>query len=224
MSMVLILALFEYKKEYIKNVNVYEIFIAVIVFLTMRTKAIAFLAGFFLIKFFGEFFKKHKKISLAIMFLVLFAIAYSKIALYASFSYSTREVLYRGCLTIITKCFPIGTGFATYASHISGIYISKVYDFIDVGYVFRTGYLAQLGDVGYPYYIGQFGFLGLICLIILVKKIIDICLVDNENKMPIYTLLLYILIALTTESTVLNFGSEIAIILAIISTKKVKEK
>lgn len=223
MNMVFILALFEYKRDSIKNVNIFELMITIIIFLSMRTKAIAFIAVFFLIKFFSGFLEKHKKISLVIIFLVLFITAYSKLALYASFSYSTREVLYKGCLTIITKCFPIGSGFATYASHISGRYISKVYDFIDISYVFRMGYLAQLGDVGYPYYIGQFGILGCICLIILTKKIIDICLLNNENKMPTYILLLYILIGLTTESTVLNFGTEIAIILAIVSSKNVKE-
>lgn len=223
MNMVFLLTLFESKKDTIKNINVYEIIIVIITFLTMRTKAIAFLAIFFLIKFLGSFLFKHKKISLIIIFVVLFITAYSKLALYASYSSSTREVLYKGCITIIQKCFPFGTGFGTYASYISGEYISKVYNFIDVSYVFRTGYLAQLGDVGYPYYIGQFGILGCIFLAVLMKKMIEICLINNENKMPVYILLFYILIGLTTESTLLNFGSEIAIILAIVSSKKIGE-
>ena len=223
MSMILILALFEYNQKDIENVIVYEVLIVLITFLTMRTKAIAFLAVFLIIKFFGKYIKKYKKTSAIVICLVILATVYSKLALYASFSSSTREVLYKGCVILIEKCFPIGSGFATYASHISGQYISKVYEFINVNYVFETGYLAQLGDVGFPYYIGQFGVLGCAFIIVLAYEIVKICTEKCKNVLPVYIILMYILIGLTTESTLLNLGTELAIVLAIISTNKIKD-
>ena len=224
-NMIFILSLFEYKKNLIKNYIIFEFLILAILLLTMRTKAFAFVGAFIIIKFFEKTLIKHKKIFFIIIFLILFSTAYSKLALYASFSSSTREVLYKGCETLIVKCFPVGSGFATYASHISGEYVSKVYDFIPVNYVFESQNLAQLGDVGFPYYIGQFGILGCVCILFLVSNIIKICLKDNNNKLATYILLLYILIGMTTESTLLNFGLEIAIILATVSTKiKIEEK
>ena len=122
-SMVFILVLFEYKNDIIKNKTIYDVLIIFIIVLTMRTKGIALVTVYILFKYFGWFLKKFKVISAIIVFLAIFLVAYSKLSLYASFSSSAREILYRGCLILLKKCFPIGSGFGTYASHISGKYM-----------------------------------------------------------------------------------------------------
>lgn len=220
-SMIFILALFEYRNDYIKNTIFYELLIAFIILLTMRTKGIAIVAVFLVIKCFGNVLKRFKFLSAFIIFIVILVVGYNKLALYASYTSSSREILYKGSLTLVTKCFPIGSGFGTYASHISGQYMSKVYDFIDIKYVWNTpgNSIAQLGDTGFPYYIGQFGIVGSVILIYLAINIAKLSLRECKNKKAVFLLLIYILIGLTAESTLLNFGSELSIILAIVSSK-----
>ena len=219
-SMVFVLALFEYKGNEIKNKNFYELLIMAIIAMGMRTKGFAIIAVFIILKYFGNVLKKHKFISMFAAVLVVALVGYSKVALYMSFSSSAREILYRGSITLLTKCFPFGSGFGTFASHISGQYMSRVYDFINIKYVWEIAgnSIAQLGDTGFPYYVGQFGIIGIVLLVFLTKYIVKLTCINDKNRNATILILVYILIGLTSESTLANFGAELAIILAIVSS------
>lgn len=219
-SMVFVLALFEHKGENIKNKNFYELLILSIIGLTMRTKGFAIIAIFLIMKYFGKILVKYKMISIFVIFLTIFLVGYNKLVEYMNYASSAREILYKGSITLFMMCFPFGSGFGTFASHVSGQYMSKVYDFINIKYIWEIpgNTIAQLGDTGFPYYIGQFGILGIILLAFLSIYIIRISLENCKNKNSVILLFIYILIGLTSESTVLNFGSELAVILAIVSS------
>ena len=55
-------------------------------------------------------------------------------------------------------------------------------------------------------------------MIFLAIYIVNISFNGSENKNSAVLIFVYILIGLTSESTVVNFGSELAIILAIVSS------
>ena len=219
-SMVFVLALFEYKGNEIKNKNFYELLTIAIITMTMRTKGFAIIAVFIILKYFGNILKKHKFISMFVAVLVVTLVGYSKVSLYMNFSSSAREILYRGSITLLTKCFPFGSGFGTFASHISGQYMSKVYDFINIKYIWEIAgnSIAQLGDTGFPYYVGQFGIIGIVLLSFLAKHIVELTCINDKNRNAVILILVYILIGLTSESTLVNLGVELAIILAIVSS------
>ncbi len=200
----------------------YHLMLIATIILTMRTKGLAFAAVYIFMKYGGAWLKKYKILYLTGIFLIAFAAGYSKLQVYASWSSSGREVLWTGAFTLMRICFPIGSGFATYASHLSGRYRSLVYNFI-YSYDFWTsegGASSVLGDTGFPYYMGQFGIMG---LLILAKAVLQIFRTWNpENGEGNYRglaenlLSAYIAISLTTEALLITYGVELAVILAVI--------
>lgn len=214
-----LLAFIESIKKTKKDCLIYELMLFAIIILSMRTKGIVFLVLYIFIKYIGKWLKKFKALYGGTIIGVGFLTAYNKLALYSSFSSSPREVLYKGALLLTQKCFPFGSGFATFASHISGKYNSLVYNFIQVPYTWLESgnEMAVLGDAGFPYYIGQFGFIGTIIFIILIIKIYKLTIKKIENKIPVMLICLYIIVALTSESILLNNGLELAFILAYIA-------
>lgn len=198
-----------------KNILYYRLQILIIIILTMRTKGIAFVSLYLFIIYFGKNFKKMKFIYIAIGLLIIFGASYSKLKLYASFSSSPREVLYFGAIKLLKNCFPFGSGFGTFASHISATYFSNAYSFINLPkyYLETPNYLVVLGDAGYPYYIAQFGFLGTILFFKLMYNIFILLIKNLKNKNGIIIIITYFLIALTSEATLINFGIEIAFML-----------
>lgn len=199
-----------------KNENfIFFIMLLTIIGLSMRSKGFAIAGVAFFMRYFGKDFVKHKHkfVLIGIVFIIAFALGYSQLKLYMSYSNSPREAMYIGCLQLMKQCFPIGSGFGTFASHVSGTIgmRSKVYSFIYIPGAFSRGYVAaSIGDTGYPYYLGQFGFLGAILFINMMRYIYN-----GVSKQGIATQIIffYILIALTSETILLNNGFELAIVL-----------
>ena len=181
----------------------------------MRTKGIMFMSIYLLTTYFGKYLKKIKLLYIFVALFLLTLVSYSKIELYKSFSSSPREVLYAGSLKLLAHYFPFGSGFGTFASHISAKYYSNAYSFINLpSYYLQTkGILVTLGDAGYPYYIAQFGFFGIILILLLFYKIYKLAIGNSSNKKSITIIFIYILIAVTSESTLLNCGLEIALVI-----------
>lgn len=199
--------------------TLYIVFLCVVIILTMRTKGIAFVAVFMFMKYSGKWLRKEKVLYWLGMMIAILAASYSQLQMYVSWSDSGREVLYVGAFDLLFKCFPFGSGFGTYASHLSGRYVSGVYDFI-YHYQFwnnNGSATAVLGDSGYPYYIGQFGVLGVALVIYGVYRLIKKnVLVDKNYKFSVILLLMYIGIALTTEAILITYGLEFGILLAVL--------
>lgn len=199
--------------------TLYIALLSAVIILTMRTKGIAFVAAFVFMRYSRKWMRNVKYLYWLGAIIAIFSASYSQLQMYVSWSDSGREVLYIGAFNLLFKCFPFGSGFGTYASHISGRYISGVYDFI-YHYQFWNndgGATAVLGDAGYPYYIGQFGVLGITLVIYglyrLIKKNV---LADKKYRFSAVLLLIYIGIALTSEAILITYGLELGILLAVL--------
>lgn len=190
-----------------------------ILILTMRTKVLAFVALFIFAKWSPKWLKRFKVIYVAICVVVVGFSIYDKLRLVLSWSSSGRLTLWLGAFELLKKCFPVGSGFGTYASHLSGKYHSLVYSFIYSNEFWdSTGKLTNvLGDTGYPYYIGQFGFIGLVLIALSIKYLIRIVRLNPLTCKTAFVLMAYVAIALTGESILINNGVEIALVLSVIT-------
>lgn len=196
-----------------------DIIILSTIVLAMRTKGLAFIAVYIFMKYGTHWLKRLQVIYWPIIGTLIFFVARSKLLLYASYSNSPRESLYRGAFILLKSCFPIGTGFATYASHISGIFLSKVYSFIHIAGLYDyNGEIVDLGDAGLAFYIGQFGILGLLIFAYLFYKTFKMSVAGLEKKCrgPVIYIWMLILISIPTEAILVNNGFEIAFIMIIV--------
>ena len=206
-----------------KSNLVYEILLMGNIIFSMRTKGIVTIAIFAFIKYAPKAIKKIKLLYITLIGIVGGAMAYNKLMLYQSFSTSPREVLYIGALNLIKKCFPLGSGFGTYASHLSVEADSRVYDFVKVPLYNATELV--YGDAGFAYYLGQFGLIGTILFGIIGFFLYRLANENVKNKLPAILLFIYIIVALTSETILVNNGIELAIMLSIVSCKcRIQEK
>lgn len=217
LSCVFMIVLFESNNTE-KKYNVYQIFLIIVIFLTMRTKGIVFCGIFLFIKYFGKMFMRFKIIYWIIIIVIAYYSAISKVETYLSYSTSAREVIYTGSIQLAKEKFPVGSGFSTFASRISWKANSGVYDFIiiPVWAYENCNPLNVLGDTGYPYYIGQLGIIGFFLFGLFMYKYYKISKFESYKELPFILLGIYILIALTSESILVNNGVEVAIVLSII--------
>lgn len=187
--------------------------------LTMRTKILAFVAVFIYVKYGEKWSKKYKAIFVVSVTCLILLVSYGKLSVVMKWTESGRMSFWSRSFNLAEKCFPLGSGFGTFASHVSGKYGSKVYSFMHIKEIFdaQGNPTAVLGDTGYPYYIAQFGIIGITLLILSVKSLIKI--INNKMNWSALLLLIYLGIALTGESTLLNAGVEIAATLAVILAK-----
>ena len=201
-----------------KNNFIYSFMLLMIIVLTMRTKGIGVVAVYVFMKYAGIYFKKYKIICFIGGILVLYSSTIQKVQLYASYSSSPREALYKGSLFLANKLFPFGSGFASFASHISAKSNSKVYDYINIPYywVENGNQYAVLGDAGFAYYIGQFGYFAFIAFLFFLYRLYKLSLDNIQNKFPIQILWLYVIIALTSESILINNGIELCFMFLIL--------
>ncbi len=196
----------------------FEILITCVIIFTFRAKGIAIIGCAWFIKYYKSYISKHKIITVAFVVLIAFLLGLDQLQLYASYSGSARASLYSGSFQLARDCFPFGSGFATFASHISAKreMRSLVYSFITIPGGFINGEATPwIGDTGYPYYLGQLGIIGFIFFGLVLYNIFKE-IMKSSNNMPAYCLFLYILIAMTTETTLLNYGVEIGIILSVL--------
>lgn len=189
--------------------------------LAMRTKGLAFIAVYIFLKYGSRWLRKFKIFYWFAIIGIVLIVASSKLQMYASFSNSPRESLYVGAITLFKDYFPIGSGFASFASHISGKYFSGVYNVIHIAGLYGAdGQISpDVGDAGIPYYLGQFGFIGMIFIGILIYMMIKISLhnLDAKRKMGVVYLWLMIAISIPTEALLVNNGVEIAFTMAMAS-------
>lgn len=196
-----------------KVFNVWGLTTIIILLTTLRIKAIGCIIVFILITYFVR--KKTKPISiktLTIIGLLVFAISYNQIAYYfLQNSDFARSILTTKSFEIALDHFPLGTGFGTYASYMSGEYYSPIYYKYDMSNVYGLQEFEPsfISDVFWPMIIGQFGYIGLIayinCIYSIYKKI---KLSFKKEKIYDYIsmlcLLMYLLISSTSESAFVN--------------------
>ncbi|BFL13777.1 hypothetical protein K160097B7_29930 [[Clostridium] hylemonae] len=197
----------------------FEIMLILTIVMTMRTKGIAVVAVYIFIRYAGNWLKRFKILYWGFAGGIAFFMAYDKLVLYNSYASSPREALYKGSIQLLLQCFPFGSGFSTFASHLSNRFNSLVYKFIKIPFYWTANGTEKnvLGDAGLAYYIGQFGLLGIILCVIIFYQIYKISMNHVKRGSGISILYIYIIIALTTESILINNGLEIAFIITLVS-------
>lgn len=215
-----------YDKASFKSKLVYYIETVLTLILTMRDKAIAYAVLFIVLVFLLPSLRKVQKTTILIASIIAFVIAYlisrSKIQEYLAFSWSPRTSLYTNGITVLRECFPIGSGFATFASSISGEYYSKLYYIFGMNMKPGVGpedYI-DLGDAGMAYYIAQFGIIGLILFIIVLalifKEVSHIYRNQNGKVKASILIFCYIVISIFFENVLTNeSGATVMMVLLI---------
>lgn len=141
---------------------------------------------------------------------------------------SARNQLTQKSLQIAKDYFPLGAGFGTYGSYMSGISYSPLY------YIYKLNNIYGLqrenanfiSDTFWPMIIGQFGILGLVIysliLIILFKNIQDDFNVENKQLyLSKICCFIYLLISSTSETAFVHpMSIPLALVIGISSMKK----
>ena len=199
----------------------YTIIIGVIIASTLRMKAFVFFMVFMLIVLYVEKFnKKINFIKFILITIICLIIAFDQIQYYFLGNNDiARTVLLNTSIEITRDYFPVGTGFATFASHFSATNYSPVYIIYNIQNVYglSKNNSAFISDSFWPMILGQFGIFGfisyLICIFLLLLKIQakyeDKTKYEYISKLSI---LIYLIISSTSESAFVN---PMAILLAV---------
>ena len=205
------------------------IFASILEILTLRSKAFGFCLLVILLILFLRKKINLKKILIAAMGVVVFI--WERISYYFLDTTASRAVALITSCKILKKFFPIGSGFATFGTVMSGAYYSKAY--YEFGLSSRWGFTIKnnsfIGDGGLATIIGQFGFLGILIFMMnifiifnILKKLVK---VYKGKITDIIALVGYIGISCTNETF---FNSDVsvvfAIVLVILIKKYIKEK
>ena len=204
-----------------KKSLIYIVLDLLILLSTLRFKAIG--AAIVVVFFIIYISKTDKKISvpkLLFLSIIVLIISWNQISFYyLDLENSARNVLTRTSFKIASDYFPLGTGFGTFASYISGVYYSPIYSMYGISnlHELQKGRILA-SDVFWPMIIAQFGLFGTICyvgmLILLFRKIQEGYSKDNKKiyiaKIVSFT---YLLISSISESA---FVHPIAIPFALI--------
>ena len=198
--------------------NIIWIILAMILeLLTLRSKAFGFC---FLVVLLVIFLRKKisfNKIFIAMLGVVFFV--WERISYYFLDVTASRAVALITSFKIFKNFFPIGSGFATYGTVMSGTFYSKAYYIYGLSnrWGFSTVNSSFIGDGGLATIIGQFGFIGclifLVNIIILVEILIKLVKRYDGKIIDIIALVGYIGISCTNE---IFFNSDIAVIFAIV--------
>ncbi len=205
--------------------NIIWIILAMILeLLTLRSKAFGFC---FLVVLLVIFLRKKisfNKIFIAMLGVVFFV--WERISYYFLDVTASRAVALITSFKIFKNFFPIGSGFATYGTVMSGTFYSKAYYIYGLSnrWGFSTVNSSFIGDGGLATIIGQFGFIGclifLVNIIILVEILIKLVKRYDGKIIDIIALVGYIGISCTNE---IFFNSDIAVIFAIVLVILIKK-
>ena len=195
--------------------NKIYIFISLIILTTtLRFKAIAFIP-IYMYMFYIVIIKERKlQIKDIVILCILGGIfAITQIREYVQNPDWARSALSITSLKIGKDHFPIGTGFGTYASWVSGESYSKIYDIYGLNKVWglSSDFYWFVADTFWPMIIGQFGFIGLAIYTFIIYKIYRN--IKNNDNLYYYfgqiLLLLYLLVLSVAEA---SFSGPIVVI------------
>lgn len=134
---------------------------------------------------------------------------------------SVRVALHVVGIRVLADYFPLGSGFGTFASYLSGEYYSNIYALYGIDRVWGMSkdFYSFISDVFWPYIYGQFGLFG---LLIYGKVILDIFFrqfrsgIADSSRIAMVTVWIYALIASTSEAYFTNgTGVQMALILGL---------
>lgn len=201
-------------KEFVGVNVVYFITLIIIIFSTLRSKAIA--VGILMALLYYFEFIRNKKFTFKTLILfipAIVALSWNQIVFYFFSDIrldSARYQLLNTSVQIANDFFPLGSGFGTFGSYQSGIFYSKIYDIYKIAGVngIRKGATAFISDSFWPMILGQSGWLGLIAFLIVITILIrKIIIVRNTNKIKYVSgmcIIMYLFISSLAESAFVN--------------------
>ncbi len=178
---------------------------------TLRSKAVA-ASLLFMISYYLIYIRK-KKITWKTLLLFLpvgIAIAWDQIEWYFFSSIkldSARYMLLLTAFLIAKECFPIGSGFGTFASHLSGEYYSPLYSIYGLSNVngLKENNYGFMSDSFWPMIIAQNGYIGTIFYLIVIYKLYEFIVSVRLKNLNYYsasmTAFIYLLIVSFAESS-----------------------
>lgn len=208
-----LLLLFAYEHLVSGKYLKYMLMASFLIVIALRAKGIGFLGAFWFVYIF--IFVMHTKRRGFIYFgagvtALLFGFDLIESYFLDATRFSPRKVLLLDSVKLMKTYFPIGTGFASFASSVAASYYSPLYD--QLGYGEYWGMAREenmfLSDSFWPCIIGQFGFIGTILfltvLVVFAKKIIRIFRNDKKSGFIMLMILGYMLISSMAETSFFN--------------------
>lgn len=187
----------------VKNISLFILLVALVLFFTSQKIKLYFLGG-------GDYLAANEEIKDVI----------------------ARAVLYFHVPEILTDYFPFGSGFASYATYASGVYYSPLYAQYEMENVFGLSkdYFSFVADTYYPA-LAQFGYVG-ICLFFLFWGYWALKAVKNyrfayKESLIILMIIMFFMIECTTDATIThNRGLFMMMLLGLLSSdlRRSKEK
>lgn len=201
----------------------------VLLLASQRAKAIAFAFVVMFFLFYGIAKRDDRKPSKLIFLFLGFGAAFlamDQIQLYFFDAASARALLMQDGLDIALRFFPLGSGFATFATYMSGAYYSPLYFEYGLNTVWGLWPTNPcfVSDSFWPAVIAQFGILGLIALVVLLVELFKSISRDAKKgnvRFAAYGMVpLYLLILSTADASFFNFyGPFYALVIASIVNK-----
>ncbi len=214
-AMVTLLVLLGYTNQNNKNLP-YMLMATFVGMMTLRGKAMAFFAVYWVLYVFILVFKNSNYISLMVGGgLCSVIISFEQISDYflTSTRYSPRQILLTDSISLAASHFPLGTGFGSFGSTIAAQYYSPLYEAL--GYTENYGMsptdTMYLSDSFWPEILAQFGFVGTILFVAIVVCFVILCIrklkTNRVAGFSMLAILINMLINSMAESSFFNPAS-----------------
>lgn len=235
--LLMIRVLFSNSRENKKMVNVFiNTLLCLIIISTLRFKAIASVMLFLaiILSAYSKTVYRNRWMLYVIGAIGAVLLSYKQIAFYFTgygLAHFPRGALLVTSIKIIVDYLPIGTGFGTFGSYISGVHYSPIYQMYGINNIdgISVNNYNAITDQYWPMIAGQTGLIGIILMAAIWILLFDVISKVKKNSMNDYIVglscLSYILISSTSESAICNPTCiPFAFILGIIVAKNSKEK
>ena len=225
-SVIIIILLSVNLREHKENKK-YIILMLLVLASTLRFKSIAFIPIYMYL--YHIVFIRQRKLQLldiGILCVLGGAFAISQVMEYFNNPDWARNVLTMNSLNIAKDNFPIGTGFGTYASWVSGESYSNIYyDYnISTTWGISPDFYEFIADTFWPMIIGQFGVLGLGIYIYILLRIYK-NIMNNDNLDYYFGQILTLLYLIILSMAEASFSGQIVVVymalIAVLGNKKI---
>lgn len=205
----------------------YIILMLLVLASTLRFKSIAFIP-IYMYLYYIVFIRQRKLqlLDIGILCVLGGAFAISQVMEYFNNPDWARNVLTMNSLNIAKDNFPIGTGFGTYASWVSGESYSNIYyDYnISTTWGISPDFYEFIADTFWPMIIGQFGVLGLGIYIYILLRIYK-NIMNNDNLDYYFGQILTLLYLIILSMAEASFSGQIVVVymalIAVLGNKKI---
>ena len=225
-SVIIIILLSVNLREHKENKK-YIILMLLVLASTLRFKSIAFIP-IYMYLYYIVFIRQRKLqlVDIGILCVLGGAFAISQVMEYFNNPDWARNVLTMNSLNIAKDNFPIGTGFGTYASWVSGESYSNIYyDYnISTTWGISPDFYEFIADTFWPMIIGQFGVLGLGIYIYILLRIYK-NIMNNDNLDYYFGQILTLLYLIILSMAEASFSGQIVVVymalIAVLGNKKI---